>query len=139
MSDSRTKKRDPDGGWQWQRSTNSSPKSIHYGGQQDVSSFKEKQLVDLKIFPIHYYFVFLTQGLRRSVNGMVVGLAGGDLDILHHSIADMNDPAFKKSHLFILMCVTHRASGRSFLLLAGVFLAKIGGVGKKRSEESHLK
>ena len=38
---------------------------------------------------------------------MVFGLAGGDLDILHHSIADMNDPAFKKSHLFILIHMCH--------------------------------
>ena len=85
----------------------------------------------LKIFPIHYYFVFLTQGQRRSVNGMVFGLAGGDLDILHHSIADMNDPAFKKSHLFILICVTHRASWRSSLFLAGVLLCKDGRSGKE--------
>ena len=85
----------------------------------------------LKIFPIHYYFVFLTQGLRRSVNDMVVGLAGGDLDILHHFIADMNDPAFKKSHLFILICVTHRASWRSSLFLAGVFPCTDGRSGKE--------
>ena len=30
------------------------------------------------------------------MNGMVFGLAGGDLDILHHFKADMNDPAFLK-------------------------------------------
>ena len=70
---------------------------------------------------------------------MVFGLAGGDLDILHHSIADMNDPAFKKSHLFILMCVKHRASWRSSILLAGVLLCKDGGVGEKQSDENHLK
>ena len=84
--------------------------------------------------------MFLKQGLKRSVNGMVVGLAGGDLDILHHFIADMNDPAFKKSLLFILIFVTHRASWRSSFLLAGVFPCKDGRSGKKKqSEENHLK
>ena len=84
--------------------------------------------------------MFLKQGLKRSVNGMVIGLAGGDLDILRHFKADMNNPAFKKSHLFILICVTHRASWRSFLFLAGVFPCKDGRSGKKKqSEENHLK